>query len=37
MCTTNQAPSDKRVHLKYSLEDVATHCARLREVPPEKR
>jgi hypothetical protein len=37
VCTTNQAPSDKRVHLKYSLEDVATHCARLREVPPEKR
>ena len=32
-----QPPSDKRVHLKYSLDDVAAHSARLRDIPPEKR
>jgi hypothetical protein len=37
VCTTNQAPSDKRVHLKYSPDDVAAHCARIRDLPPEKR
>jgi hypothetical protein len=25
------------VHLKYSMEDVAAHCARVRDVPPERR
>jgi len=30
-------PSEKRVHLKYELEDVATHSARLRTIPPETR
>jgi hypothetical protein len=30
-------PSDKRVHLKYSLDDVAAHSARIRDIPPEKR
>ena len=30
-------PSDKRVHLKYSLDDVAAHCARWRDVPPQDR
>ena len=30
-------PSDKRVHLKYSLEDVAAHSARLRGIPPQER
>ena len=29
-----QPPSDKRVHLKYSLEDVAAHSAG-RDIPPE--
>ena len=37
VCTTNQAPSDKRVHLKYSIEDVAAHCARIKDVAPERR
>ena len=37
VCTTKQAPSDKRVHLKYSVEDVAAHCARVRDVAPERR
>ena len=30
-------PSDKRVHLKYSLEDVAAHSKRVRDVLPEQR
>jgi hypothetical protein len=34
---TKHVPSDKRVHLKYSAEDVAAHCARIRDVPPERR
>jgi hypothetical protein len=26
-CVTRQLPSDKRVHLKYSLDDIAAHSA----------
>ncbi len=37
VCVTKHVPSDKRVHLKYSAEDVAAHCARIRDVPPERR
>jgi uncharacterized protein len=29
--------STKRVQLKYSLEDIAAHSARLRNIPPEQR
>ena len=32
-----QPPSDLRVHLKYSLEDIAAHSARLRDIAPEER
>lgn len=32
-----QLPSDKRVHLKYALDDIAAHCARLRDVPAAER
>jgi uncharacterized protein len=37
VCVQKQLPSDKRVHLKYSFEDIAAHSARLRDVPPEER
>jgi hypothetical protein len=37
VCVTKQVPSDKRVHLKYSLEDIAAHCARLKDIRPEDR
>ncbi|WP_076864659.1 DUF1272 domain-containing protein [Bradyrhizobium mercantei] len=37
VCTVNQPPSDKRVHLKYSVEDCAAHTARLRDIRPEER
>jgi len=30
-------PSSKRVHLSYSLDDIAKHSARIRDIPPEKR
>jgi uncharacterized protein len=36
-CVAKQPPSDKRVHLKYSIEDVAAHSARIRDIPPEER
>jgi hypothetical protein len=37
VCTAKHPPSDKRVHLKYSLEDVAAHSARLKNVAPQDR
>ncbi len=37
VCTAKQAPSDQRVRLKYSAEDVAAHCAKLRDIRPEER
>ena len=30
-------PSDKRVHLKYSLDDIAAHSARIKHIRPEQR
>ena len=36
-CVSKQVPSDKRVHLSYSLEDIAAHSARIRDIAPEKR
>jgi hypothetical protein len=30
-------PSDTRVHLSYSREDIARHCARIRDVPAAER
>ncbi|QWG23820.1 DUF1272 domain-containing protein [Bradyrhizobium sediminis] len=30
-------PSDKRVHLKYSPDEVAAHSAKLRNIAPEMR
>jgi hypothetical protein len=37
VCTQTQPPSDKRVHLKFSEDEVAAHCARIRDVPAEAR
>ncbi len=37
VCAEAQPPSDKRVHLKYSHEDVAQHCAKVRDIPPAQR
>src|ERR1700730_1005888 len=30
-------PSSKRVHLSYSLSDIAAHTLRIRDIPPEDR
>jgi len=32
-----QLPSEKRVHLKYSLDEIEAHVARIREIPPQER
>jgi hypothetical protein len=37
ICAARQPPSDERVHLKYDTDDVASHAARIREIPPEQR
>ena len=37
ICVAKQLPSDKRVHLKYGLEDIAAHLKRIRDLPPEER
>jgi len=37
VCVTKQLPSDKRVHLKYSIEDCAAHSAKLKDIPPRDR
>ncbi len=29
--------STKRVHLSYSLDDIARHSARIKDIPPERR
>jgi len=36
-CVTKQLPSDKRVHLKFGLDDVAAFSAKVRAVPPDQR
>jgi uncharacterized protein len=36
-CTARQPPSDKRVHLKFSVADVAAFVADIRGVAPEER
>jgi uncharacterized protein len=37
LSAAKRPPSDKRVHLSYSLEDIAAHSARIRNIPPEDR
>lgn len=37
VCVVNQPPSEKRVHSKYTREDVDEFCAGLKDTPPEKR
>jgi hypothetical protein len=32
-----RSPSNERVHLSYSLDDIAEHSAKLRDIPPEER
>jgi hypothetical protein len=37
VCTVKQAPSDKRVNLKFSADEVAEFVVRVKDVGPEKR
>jgi len=37
LSVAKRPPSDKRAHLSYSLEDIAAHSARIRDVPPGER
>jgi uncharacterized protein len=37
VCAEAQPASTKRVHLKYSTEDVAAHCQRIKDIRPEQR
>ena len=30
-------PSAQRAHLSFSLDDIAAHSARIRDIPPEQR
>ena len=30
-------PSSKRVHMRYTLEELAAHIARIRDIPPAER
>ena len=36
-CLAKQPPSDKRVSLSYSFDDIAVQSARIRNIPPEER
>lgn len=37
LSTHKQVASDQRVHMKYQLDELAGHIARLKDVPPERR
>ena len=37
VCLANQPPSDKRVHLTHSVEDVAAHSTKIRNIAPQDR
>jgi uncharacterized protein len=37
ICAAKQPPSDKRVRLKYGLDEVAAQSARIQDIPPERR
>ena len=37
VCTVKQLPSEKRVHLKYAVDEVVAFVAKVKDVAPEKR
>jgi hypothetical protein len=37
LSVAKRPPSDKRMHLSYSVEDIAAHSAHIRDIPPEER
>ena len=37
LCVAKRPPSDNRVHLSHSFDDIAAHSARIRDIAPEER
>jgi uncharacterized protein len=37
LSVAKRPPSGKRVHLSYSLEEIAAHSRRIEDIPPERR
>jgi hypothetical protein len=37
LSVTKRPPSTTRVHLSYSLDDIARHSARIKDIPPARR
>jgi uncharacterized protein len=37
LCVATRPPSSRRVHLSFSLDDIAAFAARIRDVAPEDR
>jgi hypothetical protein len=37
LSVAKRPPSRERVHLSYSLEDIAAHSMRIKDIPPHKR
>ncbi len=37
LSASRQPPSDRRVHLSRSAEDIAAHVARVKDIPPHER
>jgi uncharacterized protein len=37
LSVAKRPPSAKRVHLSYSLDEIATHSGRIKDIPPESR
>jgi len=37
LSVAKRLPSTKRVYLSYSLDDIAKHSSRMKDIPPERR
>jgi uncharacterized protein len=37
LSTTKRPPSNNRVHLSYSLDEITAHSSRIKDIPPEDR
>jgi len=37
ICSASQPPLEKRMHLKFTPDEIAQHSARIRDVPPGER
>jgi hypothetical protein len=37
LSVSKRPPSDKRVHMSYAWDDLGTHIARIKDIPPQNR